>query len=66
MHLHAGASSADAEVQWQVLARVVLAWAADPASLVLALAEDRPPQLHLPRPSGKADGQQAIVCTSDR
>lgn len=65
MHLLAGASSADAEVQWQVLARVVLAWAADPASLALALAEDRPPQLHLPRPSGKAAGQQAFVCTLD-
>jgi anaphase-promoting complex subunit 1 len=59
-----GASSADAEAQWQALARVVLAWAADPSSL--SLAEDRPPQLHLPRPSGASSGTTATTTTPQR
>lgn len=59
-----GSSSGDAEAQWQALARVVLAWAAEPGTLVRD--EPLPPPTHLPRPSGASSGTTTTATTPQR
>ncbi|KAL4443950.1 hypothetical protein ABPG75_011687 [Micractinium tetrahymenae] len=54
-----GSTSGDAEEQWQALAQVVLAWAADPAAL--RLPQEAAPRPHLPRPSGASSGTTATT-----
>lgn len=61
----AGSSSGDAEQQWQALARVVLAWAADPSALTSQQGGMplRHPHPRLPHPSG-GNEQPANLPTS--
>jgi hypothetical protein len=63
----AGSSSGDAEEQWQALARVVLAWAAD--LVPTSVGQEPMLQPHLSRPSGELAMpdlwyQQQCVCIS--
>lgn len=55
-----GSSSGDSDAQWQALAGVVLAWAADPAWLS-AQRDDAP---RLPRPSGASSGGTTTTTTA--